>query len=409
MPTTTAAGNVVDTLQGFDIVCLGTVEWLVVRSTAEPTMLRLAKTNRVLWVEPFRSLPTMFRELRWQRRGRKKSWGIRRTDEGLWVYSPPPIGLPGVTRWPWSSRINGWILGKLLNRAMVKLGLRDPLLWTFRFDADAVIKRRQWRLSIYDCLDQDEALARSEKQRRMVRELDSALCRDVDVVFGITEYLVNARRVLNPHSYEVNGAADLEFFGQALQENIRVPDDLARLGGPVVGYMGGVDPFRMDVSLLTYLARERPQWNIVLVGYVWFGFNAEVFRPFPNIHVLGPKPYADFPRYLKGMDVCIMPFPLNDLTRNGDSLKCYEYLAAGKPVVSTPVPSALRLPQVVRIADTPTAFLSAIEASLEEGSRGIRRRVEAVQPFTWENRVARKAGIILQRLAEKDAQRNAHE
>jgi glycosyltransferase involved in cell wall biosynthesis len=243
----------------------------------------------------------------------------------------------------------------------------------------------------------------------MVRELDSALCREVDVVFGITDNLVNARRHLNPHSYEVNGAADLEFFGQALQENTHVPDDLARLGGPVVGYMGGVDPFRMDVSLLTYLARERPHWNIVLVGYVWFGFNAEAFRHFPNIHVLGPKPYEDFPGYLKGMDVCIMPFPLNDLTRHGDSLKCYEYLAAGKPVVSTPVPSALRLPQVVRIADTPAEFLSAIEASLKEGSSGIQRRVEAVQPFTWENRVARKAEIILHRLAEKDAQRNAHE
>jgi glycosyltransferase involved in cell wall biosynthesis len=165
----------------------------------------------------------------------------------------------------------------------------------------------------------------------------------------------------------------------------------------------------MDVPLLTYLARKRPQWNIALVGYVWFGFDPEVFRPFPNIHVLGPKPYEDFPGYLKGMDVCIMPFPLNDITRNGDSLKCYEYLAAGKPVVSTPVPSALRLPQVVRIADTPDAFLSAVEASLTEDVSAIQRRLDAVRPFSWESRIAQKAEIILHRLAEKAPQRDAHE
>jgi glycosyltransferase involved in cell wall biosynthesis len=400
------AGKSFETLQGFDIVCLGTVEWLVVRSTAEPTMLRLARRNRVLWVEPFRSLPTLVREHRWQRRRAGRPGGLRWTEEGLWVYAPPPLGLPGVTRWTWSSEVNGRILHGLLARTTRRLGFRDPLLWTFRFDAAALVRRMRPRLSIYDCLDQDEAMARSDRQRQRVRELDAALCREVDLVFGITEGLVRIRRPFNPHAYEVNGAADPDFFGRALLETTPVPPDLARLGKPVLGYLGGVDPWRIDVSLLTYLARERPQWTIALVGYVWFGFDPEVFRPFPNIHVLGPKRYEDFPGYLKGMDVCLVPFRLNDITRNGDALKCYEYLAAGRPVVSTPVPSALRLPQVVRVADTPSAFLAAIEASLADDAGAAQRRLQAVQPFTWERRIAQKTRFILRRLAETGPQLN---
>jgi glycosyltransferase involved in cell wall biosynthesis len=250
-------------------------------------------------------------------------------------------------------------------------------------------------------------MASTERQRRMVRELDAALCREADLVFGITEGLVNARRPFNPNTYEVSGATDQGFFGRALLDTTPVPPDIARLGKPIIGYLGGVDPWRINIPLLTHLARERPQWNIVLVGYVWFGFDPEIFRPFPNIHLLGPKPYEEFPGYLKGMDVCLMPFHLNDITRNGDAIKCYDYLAGGKPVVSAPVPSALRFPGTVRIAETPTAFLAEIEASLSEGTGAVQRRLEALRPFTWENRIAQKSEIILRRLAEKDPPEDA--
>jgi len=102
------------------------------------------------------------------------------------------------------------------------------------------------------------------------------------------------------------------------------------------------------------------------------------------------------------MDVCIMPYPLNEITRNGESMKCYDYLAAGKAVVSPPVPAARRLSSVVRIAEGAEAFISAIEASLGDSGDAVERRVAAVASYTWERRVEEKSRFILRRLGEKE-------
>ena len=387
-------------LKGFDIVCLGTVKWLVVRSVAEHTMMRLAKKNRVLFVEPFHSFSTLVRVARWQKRGWQTNWGVRKVEENLWVYSPPPIGAPGTSRLRWPAVVNGWILNHLLTRVIRELGFHNPLIWTFLYDSAPVVRRLKPRLSIYECIDLDEGLANSDHQRRLVHEREQALCREADIVFGVTEGLANSRRAFNPNTFEVNCAADTEYFGRALHDTTEVPSDLVCLSKPIVGYMGGVDPWKMDIELLQTIARTHPSWSIALVGYVWFGFDPTPLQAFPNIHVLGAKHYEDFPGYLKGMDVCIMPFPLNEITRNGDALKCYEYLAAGKPVVSTPVPAAQRFPGIVKIASTPEAFVSAIEESLREDASAVDRRLAAVQSHSWEHRIEQKSRLIHERLRE---------
>ena len=398
MGHTAAIGQQQQILEGHDIVCLGTVEWLVVRSVAEHTMTRLARHNRVLFVEPFRALPTVIREARWQRRAWTKRSGRRQVGPSLWVYTPPPLGVPGMSRWPWVARLNGRLEARLIGRVLRRLGFHAPILWTYRYNSAATIRRLRRAFVVYDCIDQDEALARSDRQRHLVRRLEGDLCRVADVVFGVTDGLVKARRPLNPQTFEVNCAADVEFFGKALDPSTVVPPDLASLPRPILGYMGGVDPWKIDISLLTYIASARPTWTIALVGYVWFGFDPNTFQRFPNIRLLGAKRYEDFPGYLKGMDVCLMPFPLNDITRNGDSLKAYEYLAAGKPVVSTPNPAAERLAPAIRIAATPAEFLAAIERSLEDDAGAVQARLALVKSHDWQLRVAQKSRLITERL-----------
>jgi glycosyltransferase involved in cell wall biosynthesis len=392
------------TLQGFDIVCLGTVEWLAVPGASEHTVLRLARRNRVLFVQPFNALSTLFHEACIQRRHFKATWGVRQIGPTLWVYAPPPIGMPGSSHWRWPAEVNGWILSRLLKRTIQVLGFVNPLLWTYMCNSAPVVRYLKPCLSIHDCIDKIHVMARSEHQRRLVQEREAALCREVDIVFGVTEGMVNARRPFNPNTFEVNNAGDFEHFGKARSASTVVPPSIAELPRPVVGYIGGLDPWRIDISIIQGIAKARPQWSIALVGPVWHGFDPAAFLPFPNIHLLGMQRHADLPNYLKGIDVCITPFKLNEFTLHGDAMKCYEYLTAGKPVVSTPVPSALRLSSVVRIADNPAAFLSAIEASLTEEPSAAERRLEAVKSHTWEDRVAQKSRIVLKRLGEKTGQ-----
>ena len=392
-----------DTFQGADIVCLGSVEWLLIHSAAENTMLGLSESHRVLYVEPFNSLITQLRVARSQARKYERRGGLRRLSGNFTVYSPPPIGLPGLTRWKWPARINAWMLSWLLKRIMKKMEIRDPVLYTYLYESAGLVRRLPARLSVYEVLDHDETLAKDERHRRLIREHEEEVCREADMVVGITEELASQRRPYNAETYVANGGADLEFFGRALLDSTPVPGDIARLPKPILGYMGSLDPWKMDVELITHIARTNPEWSLALVGFVWYGFDPRRFEGCPNIHVLGPKEYEDFPGYLKGMDVCLMPFPLNGITLNGDAIKLYEYLAAGKPVVSTPVPAARRFRDVVRVAENKEEFVQAIQSCLREPAGATAKRLERIGAHSWAHRVRLHEQLVESRLRLKHA------
>jgi glycosyltransferase involved in cell wall biosynthesis len=381
------------------------VEWLVVRSVAEYTAMEFARAGcRVLFVEPFNSLPTLVREAAWQKRKRSTGSGLRSVGDRMWVYRPPPLGIPGGSRWAWPTHLNGRILAHFLKPVLKQLGFDRPVIYTYLYNSASAVKALPAQLSVYECGDEDAAMARSDHQRRLVKQHEENLCRQCDLVLAVTEELAVPRRVFNPHTHEVPCAGDVDFFSKARLPDTLVPADIAALPKPVLGYMGGLDPWKMDVELLTYIATARPDWTIALVGYVWFGFDPAQLTACPNIKVLGSKKYDQFPGYLKGMDVCLMPFPLNDITRNGDALKCYEYLSAGKPVVSSPVPAARRMSAVVEIANTPEEFVTAIERALRSPPESADQRTAAVMSgHTWRHRAKEKLRLIAERLHQKQS------
>jgi glycosyltransferase involved in cell wall biosynthesis len=381
-------------LNGADIICLGPAEWGVIHSVTSYTMEGMAEANRVLYVEPFGSAATLRRVARHQRRKHERKPELERIGERFWIYRPPAIGLPGTSRLAAVSHINGWMLALLLRAVQRRLGFRNPILWSPLYNSGSVLRHFPARLKIFETVDFDAALARDDRQRAMMLTLEAEACRAADLVFAVTDELAEPLRTFNPNVHVVYCAAAPDVFGRALQPETVVPQAIATLPKPVVGYLGGVDPWKIDIGLLKHTARHHPEWSIALVGYVWFGFDATVFADCPNIHLLGPQDYDAFPAFLKGMDVCIMPFPLNDNTLRGDALKLYEYLAGGRPVVSTPVPAARRLSSVVRIADNEVDFVAAVEAALADPPEAQATRLAAVRPHSWAARVRQKASIV---------------
>jgi glycosyltransferase involved in cell wall biosynthesis len=381
-------------LEGQDIICLAPAEWGIIRASTEYTMFGLAQANRVVYVEPFASWITLARMARLQRRRRERKPGLEQVRENFWVYRPPPVGVPGITRFRMASTLNGRILARLLRGVSRRLGFRDPILYSPLYNSASFLRSYPARLRIFENQDYDAAMARDDAHRRLVLDLEAETCRAADLCFAVTDELADLVRPHNPNVHAVYCGAALDVYGRALDPATVVPEAIARLPKPVIGYLGGLDPWKIDVDLLLHIARTRPDWTIALVGYVWFGFDKSVFADCPNIHVLGPQPYDDLPRFVKGMDVGILPFPLNDITRNGDAVKTYEYLAAGRPVVSTSVPAARRLVPHVRIAETPDAFVAAIEAALTEPAQAQAARHDAVKPHSWEARARQKAALI---------------
>lgn len=386
-------------IEGLDIVCLAAAPWGLVRSIIEYTMLGFARSNRVLIVEPFGSWVTLARTARLQNRRQERKPRLEQVAENIWVYRPPPVGLPGTARANLPSAVNGWLLARLLRQPVRELGFQHPILWSQLFNVATLFRDFPARLKIFECSDHVAAMARNERHRQLILAQEEATCRAADMVFAVTEELAAPLRAFNRETHEVNCAADLEFFGRALAAETTVPAQIAALPRPVVGYLGGLDPWKIDVELIVRMAHTHPEWSIALVGYVWFGFDPAPFAACPNIHVLGPQNYDAFPAFLKGMDVCVMPFPLNDITRNGDALKLYEYLAGGRPVVSTPVPAARRLAGAVRIAATHEDFIAQVVAALAEPPDAQGSRLAAVQLHSWDVRNRQKAAHIHAALA----------
>jgi glycosyltransferase involved in cell wall biosynthesis len=378
-----------------DIVVLAVSDWGVVRSNPDYTVLDLARRgHRVLVVEPLMSVAAAIRVAGWQKQGMRRRYGLRQVDERLFVYAPPPLGLPGMSRSAPAARMSARIAAALIARQCRTLGMPDPIVWSFAYNMGRVLRHLPARLRIYECGDDDSALARSDAQRKAVRALEEESCRSADLVFCVTEELARPRRTHNAATYEVPCAADVAFFSRATSTDLPVAAPIAALPKPVIGYFGGLDPWKMDVGLLTAIARSRPDWSIALVGYVWFGFDPAVFQELPNIHVLGPQSYGDLPSFIKGMDVCLLPFPYNAITRNGDALKAYEYLAAGKPVVGRNVPVMRRLGSLVRIAEDAPAFIAAIEDALADTEQHKAQRRAEIAEHDWSVRVARKLALI---------------
>jgi glycosyltransferase involved in cell wall biosynthesis len=172
----------------------------------------------------------------------------------------------------------------------------------------------------------------------------------------------------------------------------------------VLGYYGVIDE-RIDLGLLAELADQHPSWSVVLIGPVAKIDPATLPRA-ANLHYLGQQPYAQLPAFLKGFDVCLMPFAINAATQSISPTKALEYLAAGKPVVSTPVPDVVATwSEVVRIVEDAAAFGHAVDAVLAESEDHRRQRVARqlrdVERNDWETIATTMASLLAAALGQE--------
>src|SRR5690606_22223352 len=218
---------------------------------------------------------------------------------------------------------------------------------------------------VYHCVDEIGA------QRGMPRaEIDAAeqeLLARADYCFVTAEALLEDRRDRCGSIHYFPNVADFDHFAAARDAETRVPEDLAVLGRPVVGFIGAITEQKMDFAHVRALALAHPEYAIALIGKVGEGdpwASAEPLRGLPNVHLLGPQPYASLPSYLKGFDVAILPSAANDYTRGMFPMKFFEYLAAGRPVVSTALPSLREFGDIACLAETTAAFIAGVERAV---------------------------------------------
>jgi glycosyltransferase involved in cell wall biosynthesis len=303
--------------------------------------------------------------------------------------NPLVIPLPGFPLAQW---MNAHILAASLRHHCRQHGLRRPIMWTFLPNVDRLVGRLGERMVIYHCVDEYSAF--SGVPREAIIRMERNLIRRADLVITSAERLRDERLSVNPRTYFVSHGVDVDHFGRALEPETQVPDELRGMSHPILGFFGLLADW-VDVDLLREVAVARPDWSIVLVGKAVTDLGP--LRGLRNVHILGQKPYGALPGYCRGFDVGIIPFRMNELTVRANPLKLREYLAAGLPVVSTPLPEVARYDGLVHLATGVQPFLAAIELALATRSEGMRRRrVDAMRREGWEARVEEISVLINQ-------------
>jgi UDP-galactopyranose mutase len=306
-------------------------------------MVRFARERRVFFVEePVEGgAAEPFLELR-----RDAAWGVTVVRPRL------PEGLDAQGR--------DAAMAALVEGLAAAAGLRAPILWFYTPMMTPAARGLEPGLVVYDCMDE---LANFRFAPPELRAREADLMARADVVFTGGHSLYEAKRMAHDNIHPFPSGVDRAHFAKA-RLGAAAPEDQASIPGPIFGYYGVIDE-RLDLELIATAAVARPDWSFVLLGPV-VKIDPAVLPRAANIHYLGQKDYRDLPAYLAGWDVALMPFAINDATRFISPTKTPEYLAAGKPVVSTPIVDVVRHygeAAGVRIAGA-EGFVAACEAQL---------------------------------------------
>jgi glycosyltransferase involved in cell wall biosynthesis len=361
----------------------------------------LARSRRVLWLNSLATrTPSLAsgRDLaKLKRKLAEVARGARNVENDLWVATPLVLPLPHNAA---AHAINRQLVRATVKALRLRLGIEQFQLWTFLPTTAPYVGELGEQLSVYYCVDEWSLFPYLDRDRTAAAE--RALLAKVDAVFAVNHALAETKRRVNGATFVAPHGVDHALFARALDDATAVPADLAALPGPRLGFYGTLREW-VDVELLAHVARARPQWSIVLVGQQLA--DAGALHELPNVHLLGQRPHRDLPAYCKGFDVGLIPYRIDDRMPFVNPLKLREYLSAGLPVVSTPVPEVQRYATACRIAHTPEAFVAAIDAALREDTPAARgARSAAMKNETWAARVAEVENHI-EAIAERKRQR----
>ncbi|HEX6125784.1 MAG TPA: glycosyltransferase family 1 protein [Pyrinomonadaceae bacterium] len=371
--------------KNYDIICFSHLRWNFVFQRPQHLLSRFAGKHNVFYVEE-----PIFHD------GNPKLV-VDESKEGVTVCVPH---LPTGTRMDVASEM----LRTLLDDLLVEKEVRDYVCWYYTPMMLTWTTHLKPLAVVYDCMDELSAFKNAPPE---LRTREAELFSLSDLVFTGGRSLYEVKRQQHESVYCFPSSIDVKHFEKALMTT-EEPADQASVGRPRIGFFGVIDE-RTDISLLDRIAELRPDWHFVMIGPV-VKIEEEDLPSRDNIHYLGGKSYDQLPDYIAGWDVAMMPFAINESTRFISPTKTPEYLAAGRPVVSTPIRDVVRPygeAGLVRIAETAEEFVNAIREALDEdaGERRV-RAAEFLDTMSWDKTYAGMSELIDEAI-EKNSRQTA--
>jgi glycosyltransferase involved in cell wall biosynthesis len=305
---------------------------------------------------------------------------LRKVDENIYVFSPVSVPVLGDT---FSKKLSALAVLSQVKLVMMFLGFKNPVFYVGCVPAYDIVKKLERSYLIYERTDLFEEMPGINKE--YIISLDRELATSADLVLYVNKALWKEGLQNNKNSILIGHGVDFERFAKA-EETGYVPEDIAELPKPVIGFFGDITEDVCDFSLLEYTAKTLTDVSLVLVGPI--SSNVTPLKRYKNIYFLGPKLYEEIPHYGKVFDVAIMPWKKNKWIEFCNPVKVKEYLALGKPIVSMYYPEIEPYSDVVYVAHNYEEFVSCIRTALKENDPGmIYKRREKVKNETWDSKV----------------------
>jgi glycosyltransferase involved in cell wall biosynthesis len=369
-----------------NIVCISPAPWdYPIWTNRQHIMSRVARDHNVLYVFH----PSLLRSC--LKRNLLKGGSILKTlvkkHEKLHLYTP--FILPLGERFPSIHSLNIRLASRALKGILKRLGFDSYVLWFYDPEAVGYLDQLDPMISCYDCVDDFSSMPSyaSAARARHLLNLEDHLVRRSSLVFTTSSELLKKKSPLNRNTFLVENVGDFDHFHRAAGGGIPLPPDLSGVRSPLIAFVGALDDYKVDYDLIQHLARKRPDWTLMLIGSCMGKDDSAIRSELPNILFLGKKNYSELPAYLAQADVCIIPYRINDYTRHVFPLKMFEYMATGKPIVSTELPSLEQYRSVIGMAGDFDSFVERVEDGLRCDSKEKQiMRISIARQHTWESR-----------------------
>ena len=388
-------------LRGRDILCFSH-DWTGDPLSKTHLMRVLAKENRILWINAIANrMPTTSSKDISRIYNKLKSFTepIREVERNIFVLNPlaiPAYGNKTIVK------LNQRSLVSQVKKAMRKLGFANVINMVFNPAAGMIAGKLGESELIYYCVDEYTAFTGSSA----LKGIEEKLFRDADLVVVSAEKLFEGKKHFNPNTHIIRHGTDWRHFRTALDETTEIPDEIANLPKPIIGFHGLLADW-VDYELIKKVAERFSEGSVVLIGKIAVDAEQKVkiLDDVPNVHFLGRKPYAELPAYCKGFDVALNPFAINELTLAANPLKVREYLAAGLPVVSTDIPEVRVLHDCLVGVDH-NDFIAKIEEAIS-GPKPRKVVSDAISHESWEAKIEELRTIMEK--GEKEKRRRGEE